>query len=143
MTRVYFVRHAQPDSTWNDDRTRPLTPTGLADRKKVTELLIRYPIDCFYSSPYKRSYDTIADCAEAFGLEIRTDERLRERQAGKNGYSVEMVEKRWQDFDFCETGGETLRSVQARNIEALNEILTSNPAKTSSLVPMERPLARY
>ena len=28
MTSVYFVRHAQPDISWEDDRTRPLTPTG-------------------------------------------------------------------------------------------------------------------
>ena len=25
MTRVYFVRHAQAEHDWNEDRTRPLT----------------------------------------------------------------------------------------------------------------------
>ena len=25
MTRVYFVRHAQPEHDWEEDRTRPLT----------------------------------------------------------------------------------------------------------------------
>lgn len=28
MTKVYFVRHAQPDFGWEDDRTRPLTAEG-------------------------------------------------------------------------------------------------------------------
>jgi len=64
MTSVYFVRHAQPDISWKNNRTRPLTPTGLLDRKKVTNLLKKMPIDCFFSSPYKRSVDTILECAK-------------------------------------------------------------------------------
>ena len=28
MTRVYFVRHAQPEHDWKEDRTRPLTEKG-------------------------------------------------------------------------------------------------------------------
>ena len=39
MTRVYFVRHAQPEHSWEDDRTRPLTGDGLEDSKKITEAL--------------------------------------------------------------------------------------------------------
>lgn len=31
MTSLFFVRHAQPEAGWPDDRTRPLTPLGLAD----------------------------------------------------------------------------------------------------------------
>jgi len=129
MTSVYFVRHAQPDISWEDDRTRPLTPTGLQDRKRVTELLSKIPIDCFFSSPYKRSYDTISECADTFGLEIHTVERFRERKYGKNGYGVEQLERRWKDFNFCEEEGETLNSVQSRNIEALNEVLVAHKDK--------------
>ena len=33
MTKVYFVRHAQPAYAHEDDRTRPLTAEG-ADRQK-------------------------------------------------------------------------------------------------------------
>nr|ALL53578.1 PGAM, 2,3-bisphosphoglycerate-dependent phosphoglycerate mutase [uncultured firmicutes bacterium contig_31] len=130
MTRVYFVRHAQSDKTWEDDRTRPLTRIGLEDRKKVTDLLVSIPIDYFYSSPYKRSMDTIAECADILGKPIYTDERFRERQKGINGYHIDLVKKRWEDFDFCEEEGESLRSVQKRNIEALNEILTKHKDKT-------------
>jgi len=63
-------------------------------------------------------------------MHIYTDERLRERQAGENGYHTELIEKRWKDFDFCEKGGESLRSVQSRNIEALHEILIKHQCKT-------------
>lgn len=31
MTRVYFVRHAQPDNNWKEDRTRPLIEEGKRD----------------------------------------------------------------------------------------------------------------
>lgn len=28
MTKIYFVRHAQPEYAWEDDQTRPLTEEG-------------------------------------------------------------------------------------------------------------------
>ena len=76
MTRVYFVRHAQPDHDWKEDRTRPLTEEGKKDSAIVLEFLKDKKIDAFYCSPYKRSVDTIADAAAFFGKEIITDERL-------------------------------------------------------------------
>lgn len=121
MTRVYFVRHAQPDENWEDDRTRPLTKIGLEDSKLVTKALENAEIDIFYSSPYKRSMDTIKDCASRYNMIIHTDERFRERRQGKD--SGAFLEKRWEDFSFCEENGENLASVQQRNIEALTEIL--------------------
>lgn len=39
MTRVYFVRHAQPDHDWKEDRTRPLTEEGKKDSAIVLEFL--------------------------------------------------------------------------------------------------------
>ena len=35
MTKIYFVRHAEPVHAHEDDRTRPLTQEGLEDRKVV------------------------------------------------------------------------------------------------------------
>jgi len=126
MTSVFFVRHAQPDGSWPEDRSKPLTAIGMQERKKVISALANIRIDAFISSPYKRSMDTIAECAEARQMCIQTDERFRERQTGLKGYSsIEIIEKRWKDFDFCEDGGESLNSVQRRNIEALKEVLRS------------------
>ena len=61
MTIVYFVRHAQPEHAWEDDRTRPLTEEGKRDASVVLDFLKDKEIDVFYSSPYKRSIDTIAE----------------------------------------------------------------------------------
>jgi len=123
MTHIYFVRHAQPDHAWQDDRTRPLTQEGKTDSKKVTEFLKDIHIDCSFSSPYKRSVGTILESATLHGLDIKTDERFRERQKGNNGNDYGILEKRWNDFAFHEEGGESLNMVQVRNIEALKEIL--------------------
>ncbi|MBQ8983431.1 MAG: histidine phosphatase family protein, partial [Lachnospiraceae bacterium] len=59
MTRIYFVRHAKPEHGYGDDRTRPLTREGTEDAALVLETLMDKNIDIFYSSPYKRSMDTI------------------------------------------------------------------------------------
>ena len=123
MKHLYFVRHAEPDHSWKDDRTRPLSPAGLSDRGEVTRALHGIAIDRFVSSPYKRTMDTIRESADEHSLQIVTDERLRERQCGVIPNTREMLHKRWQDFDFHEVGGESLRTTQRRNIEAVHELL--------------------
>lgn len=130
MTTIYFVRHAQPEHNWENDRTRPLTEEELADARKVTEALRNIDIDCFMSSPYQRSVDTIKGCALEHGMEIVTDERLRERGKGAEGNNYGMFQKRWGDFDFHEDGGESLNMVQKRNIEALIDILKNEEGNT-------------
>lgn len=129
MTRVYFVRHAQPEHDWEEDRTRPLTEEGKKDSGIVLDFLKDKKIDAFYCSPYKRSMDTIAEAASFFNEEIRTDERLREREKGADGNTFGMFRKRWANHDYHEEGGESIAMVQRRNMDALNQILSSNPNK--------------
>ncbi|MBO4687272.1 MAG: histidine phosphatase family protein [Clostridiales bacterium] len=127
-TTVIFVRHAQSQQPYKDDRTRPLSRAGLYDRKVVLEVLQGRKIDAFLSSPYVRSVDTIRPAAEFFGKEIKTDERFRERENGPEAYYCR--EARWNDFSFAEKGGESLRSVQKRNIRALHDVLRDYAGKT-------------
>ena len=133
MTKVYFVRHAQSDWRSGSDRERGLTAEALEDRKIVLEFLRDKQIDVFYCSPYRRSLDTIRETAEFYGKPILTDERLREREAAPGGNCRKMFRKRWADFDWHEPGGETLRSVQERNIAALTEILEQNEGKNIAI----------
>lgn len=129
MTTVYFVRHAQPKHEWKEDRTRPLTEEGKKDSAIVLEFLKDKEIDMFYCSPYKRSIDTIEEAATFFGKKIITDERLREREKGPDGNNHGMFQKRWNDHEYHEDGGESISMVQKRNMEALNDILSDNPGK--------------
>ncbi len=130
MTRVYFVRHAQSDWRSSSDRERGLTTEGLEDRRVVLDFLRNKQVDVFYCSPYRRSLDTIRETAEFYGRPIHTDERLREREAAPGGNNRELFQRRWANFDWHEPGGESLRSVQERNIAALTEILERNQEKT-------------
>ncbi len=130
MTKVYFVRHAEPQHAWSDDRTRPLTDEGLQDVLQVTEYFKTRNIDVFFCSPYKRSIQTIEAAAAYFDKEIIIDERLRERKKGPAGDDQGMLQKRWNDKDFSEEGGESIHAVQSRNIAALNDILENNKEKT-------------
>jgi len=130
LTRIFFVRHAQPDFECPDDNIRPLTAEGAEDAKQVTAFFADKQIDAFYCSPYKRSHDTIAGAAAVAGLPIHTDVRLRERSSAPGSNNREMITKRWADFSWHEEGGEALGEVQARNMAALTEILQKNPGKT-------------
>lgn len=130
MIKVFFVRHAQPEHDWKDDRTRPLTGEGKIDSQSVKLFLKDKKIDSFYSSPYKRSIDTIADSAAYFDKEIHTDERFREREKGADGNNHGMFRKRWENHQFHEEGGESLAMVQERNIAALSDILIENQNKS-------------
>src|SRR5574344_1131111 len=126
MTRVYFVRHAQPEHAWKEDKTRPLTEEGRNDTAIVFDFFKDKQINIFYCSPYKRSIDTIADTAALFDKQIIIDERLREREKGLDGNNHGMFQKRWADHNYHEDGGESIDMVQKRNIEALKEIISSN-----------------
>lgn len=129
MTKVFFVRHAQPVHAHSDDRTRPLTKEGIQDSTLVLETLKDREIEAVYCSPYKRSIDTIKQVAEYYNLEIQTDERLREREKGVGGNNHGMFQKRWENHDYHEEGGESIKMVQSRNMEALKEILAHNRDK--------------
>ncbi len=130
MTSVYFVRHAQPDYRSKNTSDRPLTDEGLQDRLKVIDVFNDIDIAALYSSPYKRAYDTVSPLAEKLNLDIITDERFRERLSGDvPGDFLDFARRQWMNFTYKTKVGESLGEVQARNIEALSEILSKHRDK--------------
>lgn len=125
MKKVYFVRHSKPDFSVMDDSSRPLTNEGLKDCKKVTNYLINKNIDKIYSSPFKRSYDTIKDFAEKANLPIHVIDDFRERKISNEWIDDFdwFVKKQWSDFSYKLKCGENLREVQHRNIKALKDVI--------------------
>lgn len=126
MTIIYFIRHAQADNAFRDDRTRSLTEKGMSDRSLVTEFLSDKNINAVLSSPYKRAVDTVSDFANSVDLDIVTVEDFRERKIDSN--RVEdfegFVKNQWADFSYKLSGGECLSEVQKRNVTALRKVLT-------------------
>lgn len=128
MTTVYFVRHAQPDFSIRNNQSRPLTKEGLLDSFKVTELLQNKQIDIIFSSPYKRSLDTIAGLSAITGLSVIQENAFRERQIGfcRNLDMQLYFQQQWNDFNFRLKHGESLNQVQNRSIHRLEQILTEH-----------------
>lgn len=131
MTRIYFVRHAEPNYNNHDDLTRELSEKGLRDRKLVTAFLKDKNIQVALSSPFKRAIDTIKEFADVNNLSIETIEDFRERKID-NGWIEDFnsfAKRQWADFDYKLSGGECLREVQERNIAALKQVLELHSGK--------------
>lgn len=131
MTNIYFVRHAQCDNSVHDDLTRPLTPKGMLDRTLVTNYLESKEISVVISSPYKRAYDTVAHFAEQNNLDVICIDKFKERRMADvwiDDFDA-YARKQWADFTYTLNSGESLSNVQARNIEALREVLFTYPDK--------------
>jgi len=140
MTTLYFIRHATPDRTIGVDATHPLSEKGQRDVALVTDYLQDKSINTVLSSPFKRSYDTVAGFAKAAGLPIEVIEDFRERKVSDakviggvidytNEEFVAYAKKCFEDFSYKLPGGECLTEVQARNIAALEEVLTRYEGK--------------
>lgn len=132
MTIVYFVRHAEPNYSNQNDLKRELTEKGMIDRKLVTDYLIDKNVDVILSSPFKRSYDTVKHFADISGQEIRIIEDFRERKIDDSWIDdfSDFAKKQWGDFLYKLPNGESLSEVQKRNITALEEVLTIYQGKT-------------
>lgn len=131
MTKVFFVRHAEPNYDNHDDRSRELSPRGMEDRKKVTSFLADKNIDIVISSPFKRAVDTVQDFADKNGLPVEIVEDFRERKVDSGWIEdfASFFKKQWSDFSFKLSDGECLKEVQDRNISALNNVLKQYSGK--------------
>lgn len=135
MTHIYFVRHAQSDRTFQQEQSRPLTAEGVSDSEKITEVLKDKGITRILSSPYKRTLQTVGSLSEALGINIEIDEDFRERNAGKwhGDRFFDYVKRQWENFDYASEGGESLRQVQERNINAVNRALEKFKGETIAI----------
>ena len=131
MTKVFFVRHAEPNYENHDDRIRELSPRGMEDRKKVTAFLADKNIDIVVSSPFKRAVDTVKDFADKNGMIVEIVEDFRERKVDSGWIEdfTSFSKKQWSDFSFKLSDGECLKEVQDRNISALNNVLEQYSGK--------------
>ncbi|MDO5156373.1 MAG: histidine phosphatase family protein [Eubacteriales bacterium] len=131
MTRVYFIRHAEPNFNNHDDLTRELSAKGLEDRKRVTEFLLDKNIDVAISSPFKRAIDTIKDFTDCIGMEIVIIDYFRERKVDSGWIDdfTAFTRKQWEDFSFKLSDGECLQEVQERNVAALETVIEKYKGK--------------
>ena len=125
MTKIYFVRHCEPNYNNRDDMSRELSTKGMIDRQLVTQFLSDKNITVVLSSPYKRAVDTVAHFADSKGLNIEIVDDFRERKV--DSVWIEdfkaFSKAQWADFVYKLSDGESLNEVQSRNISALKKVL--------------------
>jgi broad specificity phosphatase PhoE len=115
MGFVYLVQHGQKrpepgDPELTEDGGRQAARTGL--------WLSRFGLCAVYSSPLRRAWQTAERIAAATGLEVRRDDRLRERMNWDGTQSIEDFLADWarcvSDRDYVPHCGDSSRQAAAR-----------------------------
>ncbi|MCR9242814.1 MAG: histidine phosphatase family protein [Rhodobiaceae bacterium] len=124
-TRLFLIRHAvaapHPDIAEPD---WPLTDAGRAQARDLAMLLGKEPIDAIWSSPYRRSVDTVAPLSDHLSRNVREHAGLRERcwsDAWLDSF-LPHLERSFKEPDFKLPGGESAREALYRFEAALIEI---------------------
>ncbi len=132
---VLLIRHAEsmaPGISGFDEYTRPLTPKGIRDAQRLSDLHTSTRIDTAYSSPCLRARQTIEPIARARGLIVESVDDLRERllsPADLHDWRAHL-RRSWEDFDYAPPGGESSRDAQARILRVLDTIASRHAAGT-------------
>ncbi|MCR5843467.1 MAG: histidine phosphatase family protein [Oscillospiraceae bacterium] len=129
-----LYRHMQ--GHWDGD----VTPVGRQQRNFLALRFKDIPVDAVYSSDLYRARFTASAITKFHDLPIQCDRRLREINIGPWEAAPFANVRREQPelFDafihdpahFCMPGAETYHDVQARVIDALQEIAEKNPNRT-------------
>ena len=143
-TTILLVRHGESEGNvlgvFTGHSGYPLSELGHAQAARTAEYIrAHYQVDAVYSSDLPRAFQTAEYTAKAFGLPVITDAALREVYAGdwENCRYVDLaatctdIYSMWStDFwnAFC-VGGETVKQVGERVVNALAAIAEANPGK--------------
>ncbi len=140
-SELIVVRHGE--TAWNrigkqqGQLDTELSELGVNQAKAAAETLVGETIDALYSSDLGRAMQTAEIIAERVGLEILTDDRLRERHLGimqgitmtqfEQEYPAEYEKLNGNDPDYVIPEGESIRQRYDRNIACANDLAARNP----------------
>jgi probable phosphoglycerate mutase len=146
MTDILLIRHGENEYT-RKGKLAGWTPgvhlneTGRAQAEALAERLAQAPIKAIYSSPLERALETAGPLAQARKLPVQKCEGIGEVRYGEwTGRSLKVlartklwkvVQRQPSAMEF--PGGETIRAVQARAVEAVEEIVKRHPKDAVAL----------
>jgi len=115
---LLLIRHCATSGQASD---APLTDEGARQAVQLAGTLRDAPIDAIVSSPYARAVASVAPLAARLGLEIGTDDRLRERVLSPEPLDdwQDHLQRSFDDPDYAVPGGESLAEAQARGLAAI------------------------
>lgn len=143
MTTLYLIRHSvrmkrDDIETYNTTQPRIIKEEKIilsSEGEKRAEILSKEEelqnIDVLYTSNCVRTLATAKYMMESQNLKANIDERLDERRVGKPNDDIypDWFVRQYEDFDYKTEGGESLREVQTRFNEVINEILEKHENK--------------
>jgi 2,3-bisphosphoglycerate-dependent phosphoglycerate mutase len=126
MTTVYLVRHAHAD--WSPDDGRSLSALGRAGAGALGDLLAPAPVAAVYSSPARRTLETIEPLARRCRLEPILLDDLRERElVVAPGTQFEAaVRATWLSPGTAVSGSESNAAAQARGLTAIRRVINEH-----------------
>ncbi len=153
VLRLFLARHGE--TSWNRDLRylgsvdEPLADSGVAQAESLAAALAGFPLRAVYSSPLSRARETARRIAEARGVGLRLEARLREQDFGAwEGLTRPQVLERdrdrllrWEgDLSLAPPDGESLASVQARVLALAGELALQHPGESVALVSHVGPI---
>jgi broad specificity phosphatase PhoE len=123
MTTIYLVRHAHSD--WADNDERPLSASGRKSAEHLASVLSAQPIAEIYSSPYRRSIETVTPLAKRLGLHVQLIDDLRERKLPtvRAAEVHTLVESAWRSPSVAPAEGESNVAAQARGLATMEGLI--------------------
>lgn len=134
MTKLLVVRHGHAEGNaehrFIGQTDVPLDELGHSQAEALANRLRTTPIDRIVSSDLRRTIDTISPLADAIGVLIERDPRLREISNGEwSGLLPTEISARWPDLwaayrkgeDVFRPGGEQWATVRERVVASARE----------------------
>lgn len=155
MTRLLIIRHASTAETGKTLSGRlpgiPLSTKGRAEAEAMATALADESISAFYSSPIERTVETASIIAARHALRVKKDKGLLEADYGDwSGKKLTQLRKapQWPLIQRAPShaafpGGETMRSMQQRIVDAIPRIASNHPNETIVLVSHADPIKSY
>jgi len=145
-THLFLVRHGETDFNLQGivqgrGVNTSLNDTGTTQAQALAARFADQHFDAIYSSPLTRAFQTASSVAQGREtLQIKTDPDLEEMSWGvfegkpHNDHlavTFEEMKQRWHngDHDFGVEGGESLRQVQTRGLNAIERIVAAEAGK--------------
>jgi probable phosphoglycerate mutase len=148
VTKLLLIRHGE--TAWNAEHRIqgrldvPLSTTGVWQAARLAERLAGEAIDAVVSSDLARARMTGVPLADARGLSMVADSRLRERVFGifegktldeiAAGHPEEFAAWRARDVDWRMPGGESGTEFIGRVLEAMQDIAGTYAGRTVAVV---------
>lgn len=123
MKRIFLIRHCKAAG---QEPSAELTEEGASQAEALSDFFLQMPIDYIVSSPYARAVATIRPLSERLGLEIHTDDRLRERVLSAESRSdwMERLRETFDDQDLKLPGGESSAEAMRRGVTMIHDVLS-------------------